>query len=1101
MSAKPSEEPGSEGRWFGEDLDQPDRCGGTVPRFGGAGGDPGVDQKQEIWKDDASEQKQPQQPDGSRQQPLVAMETASTGGNSSVFGKLTAQVNKPCQLQEQPGHVPVWSAPTLRSAAGEGRQPLVSYSPSAVAGDGRGDRKKPGLDLAVVSRGRGGTRPLGRSVSGLWRVDAGKGERLCGYGDPIDLLRKSVGGDGDLYTTLLSNQSYSFQQDTSYFSGDLRQGDKAEVKQSNKPGEPGEPRDRIPSFESQGLFSSDSGIEMTPGESIDVAKNLMDSEKMGAYNYMDIRSSEAPQTQQRQQHAALLQDSWTEKSASGMDVTPHVLTNLGDYSEKSPPVTVETLGPALDKHPCPFVEDPSDEELSDYQSSWAPGTPQAASPVKITLTQSAAPPPPLSPQVTVSERESILSLGLEGVPTVTLSEPEDDSPGSSTPPLTEESESLSEVSFQASVGKPVSALESQPQGAATATATATAPQPWATPSDEPEPPKPPASPPLPSVQDHEASSAESGDSEIELVSEEPPAPAELPGSGYMSFGLMGGPPPSPASPSIQYSILREEREAELDSELIIESCDASSASEESPKREQDSPALRARGPAESRLADSPSRHTDTLAPSAGPQPGPPRDKQAGDKNKGFTHPEDSAAARAKSKPPAGLLAPEGQVEHPVPDEKGPRKTSQSRAGEDQRESVTELGPPLAYMEVACHSRGAGVFHPGTDGGGSVVCLGTPAAQSQEANKSCYTLQVLAIRTVHQALCSGVSHSTSAPRICLDLSSHPCSCGLLTEGFTGHEQHSERRSGEEAVSGSSPCSSMQASPDSTKMECLWSSWKGKAIDLLYWRDLKQTGIVFGSVLLLLFSLTQFSVVSVIAYLALAALSATISFRIYKSVLQAVQKTDEGHPFKAYLDVEISLSQDQIQKYADNAQAYVNSTLKELRRLFLVQDLVDSLKFAVLMWLLTYVGALFNGLTLLIMVVVSMFTMPVVYEKYQAQIDQYLGLVRTHVNSVVAKHEQAAVHTGPSLSPFCSPQDSSENPRSQEEGGVEAQAGDESREEERAGRGVDEEPTRYWPVAVPHMPLNPAFKTVSTLTAVQLIKHNPNQNTDFTHPAGD
>ncbi|XP_041070963.1 reticulon-1a isoform X4 [Cetorhinus maximus] len=174
-----------------------------------------------------------------------------------------------------------------------------------------------------------------------------------------------------------------------------------------------------------------------------------------------------------------------------------------------------------------------------------------------------------------------------------------------------------------------------------------------------------------------------------------------------------------------------------------------------------------------------------------------------------------------------------------------------------------------------------------------------------------------------------------------------------------------------------------------------------IDLLYWHDIKQTGIVFGSVLLLLFSLTQFSVVSVIAYLALAALSATISFRIYKSVLQAVQKTDEGHPFKSYLDMDATLSEEQIQKYADSALVYVNSTVKELRRLFLVQDLVDSLKFAVLMWLLTYVGAIFNGLTLMIMAVVSMFTLPVVYEKYQAQIDQYLGLVRTHVNSVVAK----------------------------------------------------------------------------------------------------
>lgn len=99
-------------------------------------------------------------------------------------------------------------------------------------------------------------------------------------------------------------------------------------------------------------------------------------------------------------------------------------------------------------------------------------------------------------------------------------------------------------------------------------------------------------PTIPSPLDHEASSAESGDSEIELVSEDPLAAEDALPSGYVTFGHVGGPPPSPASPSIQYSILREEREAELDSELIIESCDASSASEESPKREQDSPPMK-----------------------------------------------------------------------------------------------------------------------------------------------------------------------------------------------------------------------------------------------------------------------------------------------------------------------------------------------------------------------------------------------------------------------------------------------------------------------------------------------------------------------------
>lgn len=100
-----------------------------------------------------------------------------------------------------------------------------------------------------------------------------------------------------------------------------------------------------------------------------------------------------------------------------------------------------------------------------------------------------------------------------------------------------------------------------------------------------------------SSREHDGSSAESGDSEIELVSEEPPKasgnlfaqppsskgtfsqpnnPFDNPPVAKGGFGLVGS-----HAPPTSYSILREEREAELDSDLFIES-----ASEESPKREQ-----------------------------------------------------------------------------------------------------------------------------------------------------------------------------------------------------------------------------------------------------------------------------------------------------------------------------------------------------------------------------------------------------------------------------------------------------------------------------------------------------------------------------------
>ncbi|XP_036396492.1 reticulon-4a isoform X2 [Megalops cyprinoides] len=195
--------------------------------------------------------------------------------------------------------------------------------------------------------------------------------------------------------------------------------------------------------------------------------------------------------------------------------------------------------------------------------------------------------------------------------------------------------------------------------------------------------------------------------------------------------------------------------------------------------------------------------------------------------------------------------------------------------------------------------------------------------------------------------------------------------------------------------------LEAAPSSREKDSSPPAAPSSLVDLLYWRDLKKTGAVFGASLFLLLSLTVCSIVSICSYVALALLSVTITFRIYKGILQAIQKSEEGHPFKAYLDQDVDLSQEVVHKYSDMTLARINSSLKELRRLFLVEDLVDSLKFAVLMWILTYVGALFNGLTLLILGLISAFSLPVVYEKYQTQIDHYYGLFNNQFKDIVGK----------------------------------------------------------------------------------------------------
>ncbi|TST98545.1 Reticulon-1 [Bagarius yarrelli] len=614
----------------------------------------------------------------------------------------------------------------------------------------------------------------------------------------------------------------------------------------------------IPLFSSEDNHSthappgSDSGIGMTPSDPSD-----QHTQKSEPYTYMDM-SNQLPDLSNRSNTGLKEQPigSLTNRDDGRMDFNAKMekeAFDLGSYLEKNPEnlTVMGDLGNTF-----PYVEDQSDDEFLEKR-------PRTASPVKITVTTDFCILDTEQARGGVSERESVLSLGKEGVPTVTLSEPEDDSAASSVNHSPNHSptgrESPSDFLFQPAGIKCLNnnSLYQDTKG-----------------------------PTKPSSRFEMQDSGESGDSEVEpdsprreqqfTVKDRPGNPFEPIASGVevnesnkrRSNNLIQGSMHTKAefvqhgSPPL-YSLLREEREAELDSDLLIES-----ASEESPKREQ---VVKC-----------------TLKPHLPPSSCPP-------------------VISAVSSP----LKQEVKKEKPSANAEEESNTSQQQQQQQQQKDKT-----LTTVKPAAEQ---------------------PFEQRPLEDRRNKNLPVSS------------EDKTDAKE------------GLLLYLHTFNKKKCKK---------------------SLKI----CSKKAKAV---------------CSVLLLLFSLTQFSVVSVMAYLSLAGLSTTISFRVYKSVLQAVQKTDDGHPFKAYLEQDIALSPEQISKYVEKVQLYVNYTLKELRRLFLVQDLIDSLKFAVLMWLLTYVGALFNGLTLLILVVVCVFTVPLVYEKYQKQIDQYLGLVRAQVNSVMAK----------------------------------------------------------------------------------------------------
>ncbi|XP_059186045.1 reticulon-3-B-like [Centropristis striata] len=204
-------------------------------------------------------------------------------------------------------------------------------------------------------------------------------------------------------------------------------------------------------------------------------------------------------------------------------------------------------------------------------------------------------------------------------------------------------------------------------------------------------------------------------------------------------------------------------------------------------------------------------------------------------------------------------------------------------------------------------------------------------------------------------------------------------------------------GEEMADSTSSSDSSSSNNSSSSLRHLTHS----ALQLIHWKEPKKSAVAFGLSLLVLVSIATLSVISVVSYLLLAGLCVTITFRVYKSVIQAIQKSDEGHPFRSLLERDISVSSESVRLLADQSLIHLNWFSIQTRRLLLVEDLVDSLKLAAVMWMMTYVGAIFNGLSILILADVICFTTPLIYQKKKEQIDQCMEMIRSRVEETLQK----------------------------------------------------------------------------------------------------
>ncbi|XP_007250086.2 reticulon-2b [Astyanax mexicanus] len=166
---------------------------------------------------------------------------------------------------------------------------------------------------------------------------------------------------------------------------------------------------------------------------------------------------------------------------------------------------------------------------------------------------------------------------------------------------------------------------------------------------------------------------------------------------------------------------------------------------------------------------------------------------------------------------------------------------------------------------------------------------------------------------------------------------------------------------------------------------------KVADLLYWRDVTKTGLVFTGLVVGLASLFQLSAISVLSNLGLGIMFFTLFVRLTYRSMDLVRLNDGTHPFQSYLDEDSTLTDEDTIRVVEKIVLLIANLITELKRLIFIDSTVDSLKFTFLLYLLTYVGLQTNGLTLLISGVICAFSLPLAYKLQQARVDKIISVV--------------------------------------------------------------------------------------------------------------
>ncbi|XP_008331210.1 reticulon-2b [Cynoglossus semilaevis] len=167
---------------------------------------------------------------------------------------------------------------------------------------------------------------------------------------------------------------------------------------------------------------------------------------------------------------------------------------------------------------------------------------------------------------------------------------------------------------------------------------------------------------------------------------------------------------------------------------------------------------------------------------------------------------------------------------------------------------------------------------------------------------------------------------------------------------------------------------------------------KLADLVYWRNMWWTGVVFTGLVIGLASLFQLSTITVLCNVFLGVMCLTFPLRLYYKLLEVLRWNPGVHPFQSYLDYDSTLTDKDTVMLVEEMVLLSAFAVTSIKRLLFIGSILDSIKFLLLLYLLSYIGVLINGLTLIIIAVIAIFSLPLLYKKQQVRIRKIVRATR-------------------------------------------------------------------------------------------------------------